>query len=462
MEIGLDVFLMYNSSGNLIAIPGLKLQTQRREIGAIMSKKSMDMVSLDSVGEQERKTILRAIYDKADTEPPVGERYESLLREIIRSAIADSGVNLNREDTATLLEELFAYVASYGPITPYLEDPKISEVMVNGPDQVFIEIAGKMILTDTKFDNNEQVRFAINHMINPRGRFVNRKHPLVDSRLPDGSRMNATIAPVSPEWPTITIRRFLKDKLTIDQLVELGSLSPKIAEFLAMCVQARLNIVIAGNTSSGKTTFLNNVAQYIPDTERIVIVEDSAELNLHQVHKISLEAQPPDYMGEGAVPIRDLVKNCLRMRPDRIIVGEVRGGEAMDMLQAMNTGHDGSLTTVHSNSPRDTISRLETMALMAGIDVPLSAVRKQIASALNLIVYLSRMPDGSRRLTHVSEVVGMEGDVVTMTDLFVFQQAGLDENKKIKGFFKATGLRPSFARTFEAGGYHMDAKWFMN
>jgi len=427
-----------------------------------MPKNSPEAVSLDSIGDQDRKTILRAIYAKVDVEPPVGERYEFALREIIRSAISDSGYRLDKDDTETLVEDLFAYVASFGPIDPYLQDPKISEVMVNGPDQVFIEKNGEMILTDTKFDSNEQVRFAINHMINPRGRFVNNKHPLVDSRLPDGSRLNAVIAPVSPEWPCITIRRFLKDKLTIEQLVELGSLSPKIAEFLAMCVQARLNIVIAGNTSSGKTTFLNNIAQHIPDWERIVTVEDSAELNLHQIHKISLEAQPPDYRGEGAVTIRDLVKNCLRMRPDRIIVGEVRGGEAMDMLQAMNTGHDGSLTTVHSNSPRDTISRLETMALMAGIEVPITAIRKQMASALNLIVYLSRMPDGSRRLTHVSEVVGMEGDVVTMTDLFVFQQTGLDENRKIKGVFKSTGLRPSFSRAFESGGYKMDAKWFMN
>ncbi len=319
-----------------------------------------------------------------------------------------------------------------------------------------------MILTDTRYESNDQVRFAINHIINPMGRFVTHKRPLIDSRLPDGSRVNAVIMPVSPSWPCITIRRFLKDKLTVQQLVDLGSLSPRIAEFLEVCVKARLNIVVAGNTSSGKTTLLNILAHHIPDWERIVVIEDSAELNLHQVHKISLEAQPPDYRGEGQVTIRDLVRNSLRMRPDRIIVGEVRGGEAIDMLQAMNTGHDGSLTTVHSNSPRDTISRLETMALMAGFEMPINAVRKQIASALHMIVYLNRMPDGARRLTHISEVVGMEGDVVTMQDLFKFQQTGLDAKKHPIGEFRSTGLRPLFSPMLEAQGFRMDMRWFVN
>jgi pilus assembly protein CpaF len=429
-----------------------------------MAKKSAaaPLPTVDSITASERSVLLRSIYDKVDSDPPVGERYEYLLKQIINSAIDESGMNFTPEYRQCLFDELYSYIASFGPIEPYLQDPHISEVMVNGPDQVFIEKNGQMILTDTHYDNNEQVRFAINHMINPRGRFINNKHALVDSRLPDGSRLNAVIMPVAPDWPCITIRRFLKDKLTIDQLIELGSISPKIAEFLAVCVKARLNIIVAGNTSSGKTTFLNILTQHIPDWERIVVIEDSAELNLHQVHKVSLEAQPPDVRGEGAVTIRDLVKNCLRMRPDRIVVGEVRGAEALDMLQAMNTGHDGSLTTIHSNSPRDTISRLETMILMSGLEVPIGAIRKQIASAVNLIVYLNRMPDGSRRLTHISEVVGMEGDVVTMSDIFLFQQTGIDENRKIQGHFRATGLRPSFSQALQVAGYNLDSGWFSN
>ncbi len=430
-----------------------------------MSKKTLQQEALavaDSIEPEQRAAVLRAIYDKVEREPPVGERYEFLLKDIIRSAISENGLRFTREYMDEVVEDLFRYVASLGPIEQFLEDPLISEIMVNGPDQVFIEKQGEMILTDVKYDSNEQVRFAINHIINPMGRFITGKRPLIDSRLPDGSRVNAVIMPASTEWPCITIRRFLKDKLTVEQLIALNSMSQKIADFLAVCVKARLNIVVAGNTSSGKTTLLNIMAQHIPDWERIVTIEDSAELNLHQTHKITLEAQPPDYKGEGQVTIRDLVRNSLRMRPDRIIVGEVRGGEAIDMLQAMNTGHDGSLTTVHSNGPRDTISRLETMALMAGLDMPLNAIRKQISSALHLIVYLNRNPDGSRRVTHISEVIGMEGDVVTMQDLFKFEQTGVDEKRHPIGSFRSTGLRPLFSPLLEAVGFRMDSKWFMN
>ena len=420
---------------------------------------SSKTVNLEEVNRQD---VLRIIFDKVDIEPPVGERYESLLRQIIDAAIIEYGVKLTKTDREAFANELFSYIASYGPIEQYFNDPQISEIMVNGPDQIFIEKNGEMELTELKFDNNEHVRFAINHIINPMGRYVNSKHRLIDSRLPDGSRVNAVIPPVSPNGPCITIRRFLKDKLTVEQLVELGSLTPQIAEFLSICVRASLNIVVAGNTSSGKTTLLNNLTHYIPDWERIVTIEDSAELSLHQIHVVSLEAQPADYQGEGAVMVRDLVRNALRMRPDRIVVGEVRGGEALDMLQAMNTGHDGSLTTVHANTPRDTLSRLETMSLMSGLDLPLTAIRKQIASALNLIIQLSRYPDGSRRLSHISEVVGMEGDVITMTDLFKFQQTGVDGNRRIVGEFRATGLRPSFSNALDVAGLHLDHKLFSN
>lgn len=425
-------------------------------------KKTSSEVATMSLESVNRKDILRIIYDKFNMEPPVGERYEFLVRKIVTEAMDEYGVALSEEDREILENELFEYVASYGPIEPYFHDQQVSEIMVNGPEQIFVEKNGEMILTDLRFDNNEHVRFAINHIINPMGRFISSKHPLIDSRLPDGSRVNAVVPPVSPNGPCITIRRFLKDKLTVQELVELGSLTNQIAEFLAICVQASLNIVVAGNTSSGKTTLLNILTHNIPDWERIVTIEDSAELSLHQTHVVSLEAQPPDYRGEGAVTIRDLVRNALRMRPDRIVVGEVRGGEALDMLQAMNTGHDGSLTTVHSNTPRDTISRLETMSMMSGLDMPLSAIRKQIASALNLIVQLSRFPDGSRRITSISEVVGMEGEVVTMTDIFKFQPTGVDQNRKIVGEFRATGLRPSFSRALEVAGLRLDHKLFSN
>ena len=415
-----------------------------------------------SLEEIDRSRVLRIVFDQVDKEPPVGERYEFLLRKIISEAIDEYGAKLSKADQESLVSDLFSYVASFGPIEQYFNDPQVSEIMVNGPDQIFIERDGEMILTDLEFENNDHVRFAINHIINPMGRYINSKHPLIDSRLPDGSRVNAVIPPVSPGGPCITIRRFLKDKLTVDELIALGSLTPQIAEFLSICVQASLNIIVAGNTSSGKTTLLNILTHHIPDWERIVTIEDSAELSLHQTHVVTLEAQPPDYRGEGAVYIRDLVRNALRMRPDRIVVGEVRGGEALDMLQAMNTGHDGSLTTIHSNSPRDTISRLETMAMMSGLEMPLSAIRKQIASALNLIVQLSRFPDGSRRITNISEVVGMEGEVVTMTDIFKFQATGIDENRRIVGEFRATGLRPSFSQALDVAGLRLDHKLFSN
>ncbi len=425
-----------------------------------MPRKQPTPVTISSLDEVDRKAILRTIYDKVDTEPPVGERYPVLIRNIIASSIKDTGVNLTRADEETLIEDIFCYVASYGPIEEFFKDPQINEIMVNGPDQIFIEKAGEIILTDAKYDNNDHVRFAINHIINPLGRSINRKQPTIDSRLPDGSRVNAIIPPASPEFPCITIRRFLKDKLTLEQLIELNSLTPTIAEFLSICVEARLNIVVAGNTGSGKTTLLNILTTAIPDHDRIITIEDSAELALIQQHKISLEAQPPDFRGEGAVSIRDLVRNSLRMRPDRIIVGEVRGGEALDMLQAMNTGHDGSMTTVHANSARDSIARLETMVLMSGIELPITAIRRQIASAIHMIVYLNRFADGSRKLTQVAEIVGMEGDIITMTDLFQFQQTGVNDKKKVSGVFRPTGLRPSFARNLETAGFRLDPKIF--
>jgi pilus assembly protein CpaF len=408
-----------------------------------------------------RPRVLRHLLELADETPPLGERYEELLKELIFEAYQLANGNLG-ELERSFLEEIFHYVAANGPMEQFFDDAAVSEIMVNGPNQIFVEKEGKLILTDAKYDSEIQLRMAINHIINPFGRYVNYKHPMVDAHLKDGSRVNAIIPPVAQQGSCISIRRFLKDKLAIQDLIDKNSITQSMAEFVSVCVKARLNIIVAGNTSSGKTTFLNILARSIPDEERIVTIEDSVELQMMQTHKVSLEARPADYKGDGQVTIRDLVKNSLRMRPDRIIVGEIRGGETLDMLQAMNTGHDGSMTTVHSNSPRDTLSRLETMTLMAGFELPVVAIRKQIASAIDLIIYLTRFPDGTRKVTQISEVNGMESDVITLTDLFVFQQTGTDQEGRPVGNFRSTGLRPMFTPKLEAAGYSLSRQMFMN
>jgi pilus assembly protein CpaF len=407
-----------------------------------------------------RPRVLKYLVELADDTPPLGERYEELLKELIFQAYQQANGELGEKEPA-FLEEIFNYAASYGAIENFFDDPDISEIMVNGPHQIFIEKQGKLLLTDAKYDSELQLRLAINHIINPFGRYVNSKHPTVDAHLRDGSRVNAVIPPVAQQGTCVSIRRFLKDKLAIQDLIDKNSITQGMADFVAICVAARLNIIVAGNTSSGKTTFLNILARSIPDHERIVTIEDSIELQMMQTHKVSLEARPPDYNGEGEVTIRDLVKNSLRMRPDRIIVGEIRGGEALDMLQAMNTGHDGSMTTIHSNSPRDTLSRIETMTLMAGFELPVVAIRKQISAAIDLIIYLTRFPDGTRKVTQISEVGGMESDVITLTDIFQFQQTGADSEGRPVGQFRPTGLRPMFSPRLEAMGYRLDRQMFM-
>jgi pilus assembly protein CpaF len=407
-----------------------------------------------------RPRVLKYLVELANETPPLGERYEDLLKDLIFQAYQMANGDLGEHEPA-FLDEIFHYAASYGAMGEFFDDPHISEIMINGPHQIFVERNGKLTLTDVKYENELQLRLAINHIINPFGRYVNPKHPMVDAHLKDGSRVNAIIPPVAQQGSCLSIRRFLKDKLSAQDLIDKGALTSGMADFVSVCVAARLNVIVAGNTSSGKTTFLNILARSIPDDERIVTIEDSVELQMMQTHKISLEARPPDYNGEGQVTIRDLVKNSLRMRPDRIVVGEIRGGEALDMLQAMNTGHDGSMTTVHSNSPRDTLSRLETMTMMAGFELPVVAIRKQIAAALDLIVYLTRFPDGTRKVTQITEVAGMEGDVVTLTDLFVFQQNGTDQEGRPTGQFRPTGLRPLFSPKLEAMGYRLDRQMFM-
>ncbi len=370
------------------------------------------------------------------------------VEDVFNQILDSENLILTRVERARLFDMVEAEILGYGPIQPLLKDDTISEVMVNGPRQVFIERKGKLELTNITFQNDEHVMRVVDRIVAPLGRRIDESSPLVDARLPDGSRVNIIIPPLALNGPTITIRKFSKKPLSVDDLIRFGSMTPEIATFLKACVESSLNIVISGGTGSGKTTLLNVMSSFIPSDERIITVENAAELQLRQDHVITLESRPANIEGKGEVTIRDLVMNCLRMRPERIVVGECRGGEALDMLQAMNTGHDGSMTTAHSNSPRDTLSRMETMVLMAGMDLPIKAIREQIASAIDLIVHQERMRDGSRRIVAVTEVQGMEGDVVVMQDIFVFEQTGV-EGGKVIGRLKATGVRPKFIDKFE-------------
>jgi pilus assembly protein CpaF len=362
-------------------------------------------------------------------------------------------------ERADLFSQIVASVLGFGVLEPLLQDETITEVLVNGPDQVFVERKGKLERTDIRFRNVEELMRIIERIVAPLGRRVDESSPLVDARLPDGSRVNVIIPPLSLVGPCLSIRKFSRGVYSMERLVQLDTLSKDMGDFLRACVLARLNVVVAGGTSTGKTTMLNILSGFIPETERIVTIEDSAELQLQQEHIVRLEARPPNVEGKGQVSIRQLVINSLRMRPDRIVVGEVRGGEALDMLQAMNTGHDGSLTTAHSNSPRDTLRRVETMVLMAGMDLPLRAVREQIASAFDLIVQLQRLPDGSRRVTEISEVQGMEQDVIVMQDIFRYVQTDFKDGR-IQGYYSGTGIRPKFMEKIEAWGLHLSPNIF--
>jgi pilus assembly protein CpaF len=370
-------------------------------------------------------------------------------------------VNLPEDIRKQIFDNILDELTGFGPIQPLLEDSDVSEVMVNGPKKVYIEKSGQLTKTPITFDDDDHVLRVIDRIILPLGRRVDADSPTVDARLPDGSRVNAVIRPVSIDGPCITIRKFRKDKLSVQQLVDYGSLTSNMAEFIRACVIARLNIVISGGTGSGKTTLLNVLSGFIPENERIVTIEDAAELQLQQDHILRLETKVANVDGTGAVTIRDLVRNSLRMRPDRIVVGECRGGEALDMLQAMNTGHDGSLTTLHANTPRDALSRLETMVLMAGMDLPLKVVRQQISAAVDLIIQQTRLKDGSRKVTAITEVVGMEGEIVVLTDIFKFEQTGVGQEGKIIGELKPTGIRPIFGPRLEAAGFKLGAEIFM-
>ncbi|GAB4189916.1 MAG: CpaF family protein [Roseiflexaceae bacterium] len=377
------------------------------------------------------------------------------VEDIFNSILDSENIVLSRAERARMFEGIAADIMGFGPLEPLLNDPDVSEIMVNGPRNIYIERKGKLIKSDILFNNDEHVLRVIARIVAPLGRRIDESSPMVDARLPDGSRVNAVIRPISLVGPCLSIRKFKKDGISVDDMVRFGSLTRDMAEFLSACVRARLNIVVAGGTGSGKTTTLNALSSFIPEDERIITVENAAELQLRQDHVVTLESRPPNVEGKGEITIRDLVINCLRMRPERIVVGECRGGETLEMLQAMNTGHDGSMTTLHANTPRDALSRIETMCLMSGMELPVRAIREQIASAVNLIVQQSRLKDGSRKLINVTEVQGMEGDVVVLQDIFVFEQTGLDERGKIIGQLRPTGVRPKFIELFEQNNIYL-------
>ncbi len=420
-------------SQNVVAINELKFTLHQRLI------EELDPNKLEGLGkEKAREAVEQAARTLIAQEMPgiVGTTRDELV-----SAVADEVLGL-------------------GPLEPLLRDASISEVMVNHPDTVFYEKEGRLYLSSVRFRDDQHIMRIVERIVAPLGRRVDESSPMVDARLADGSRVNVIIPPVAPKSPTITIRKFRTDKMTFSDLVATGALTNELAEFFRACVQAKLNIIISGGTGSGKTTMLNALSSFIPDTERIVTIEDPTELQLQQGHVVTLEARPPSLEGKGEVTQRDLVRNSLRMRPDRIIVGEVRGSEAFDMLQAMNTGHEGSLGTVHANTPRDALARIENMVLMAGFELPVKAIREQMQSAIHLVIQISRFPDGTRKVVSVAEVCGMEGQTVTMQDLFRFEQAGIDTDGRVLGALRTTGIRPRFAEKFEVAGINLPSDIF--
>ncbi len=397
------------------------------------------------------------LYDKRLSEDDLRRR----VHEQLHAALAQERAPLSAADKAQLIQDVSDDILGYGPIDRLLKDDEVTEVMVNGPGSVFVERFGKIEETEATFVDEQHLRRIIDKIVGQVGRRIDEATPLCDARLPDGSRVNAVIHPLAIGGPFLTIRKFSRDPYQIDDLIRFGTLNPASARFLQALVVGRLNIIVSGGTGTGKTTTLNVLSSFIPNDERIVTVEDAKELQLHQEHVLSMETRPPNIEGKGQITIRDLVRNSLRMRPDRIVVGECRGGEALDMLQAMNTGHDGSLTTVHANSPRDTLARLETLVLMAGFDLPVRAIREQMASAIDCIVQLTRLRDGTRRITHITEVQGMEGDVITLQDVFLFDYGmGIDEHGRFLGHLKATGVRPKFAEKLADLGIRLGAEVF--
>jgi pilus assembly protein CpaF len=436
-------------------VPGSPTQAPQRRIISNSVQTSQDTY-------QDLKTrVQNKLLSELDPSVDVSKVAEvrKTIQDLFEQILIEENFILSRSEKSRLFEQIAAEILGFGPLQPLLEDDTITEIMVNGPKSLYIERRGKLQKVPLSFENNEHVMRIIERIVAPLGRRIDESSPYVDARLPDGSRVNAVIPPISLVGPVLTIRKFSKNPFTLDQLVQFGSITPEALTFLDACVKARINIVISGGTGSGKTTLLNILSSFIPADERIVTIENAAELQLRQDHVVTLESRPANIEGKGEVTIRDLVVNALRMRPDRIIVGEIRDEAALDMLQAMNTGHDGSMTTLHSNSPRDTLSRLETMFLMAGMDMPVRAIREQVSSAIELVVHQERMRDGTRKVTNITEVSGMEGDVITMTDVFLFEQVGF-ENNKVVGRMRPTGLRPRFINKIEAAGIHLPPSVF--
>jgi pilus assembly protein CpaF len=412
-------------------------------------KRAVHASLLESLGPQ--------LYDSRLSE----DELESRVRVTLQDVLAHEEAPLTTTDRARLTQEISDDILGYGPLEPYLRDPEVTEVMVNGPTTIYVERGGRLYPADGRFTDEAHLRRTIDKIVARVGRRVDESSPMVDARLPDGSRVNAVVPPLSIDGPTLTIRKFATDAYEAEDLVSFGSITTTVVDFLSECVRGRLNVMVSGGTGAGKTTTLNVLSSFIPEDERIITIEDAAELQLHQDHVVRLESRPPNIEGKGEVKIRDLVRNALRMRPDRIVIGEVRDAAALDMLQAMNTGHDGSICTAHSNSPRDTLSRIETMVLMAGADLPLKAIREQVAGGFDLIVHQSRFRDGSRRITHVTEVVGMESDVITLQDLFLFDYAaGYSDEGAPLGRLRSTGLRPKFLDKLAANGVTVDASIF--
>jgi pilus assembly protein CpaF len=407
-----------------------------------------------------KKYLIVTLKRSLESEGIPAPKREAFINERIHLILEQAKVKLPEVTHNQILQQVMDDLLGFGPIQDLLDDPEVTEIMVNGPKNIYVERKGRLSRADTAFDNDEHVLRLIERIVQPLGRHVDADSPTVDARLPDGSRVNAVVGPVAIDGPSITIRKFSKDKLQVADLIRFGSLTEGMAEFLRACVIARFNILISGGTGSGKTTLLNVLSGYIPENERIITIEDAAELQLQQDHVMRMETKSANPEGRGAVTIRDLVRNSLRMRPDRIVVGECRGGEALDMLQAMNTGHDGSLTTLHANAPRDALARLETLVLMAGMELPIKVIRQQISSAVDLIVQITRLKDGQRKVTAVTEVGGMEGELVILTDIFKFEQTGIAEDGKVMGMLKATGIRPLFTPRLEAAGFKLGADVF--
>lgn len=464
-----------------------RIQERTQQVEAVESQQDEFFAQADSQPKVDIRSVFREHHKKEAVSPEIKRKqdkhqelknliHKKILQDFKDAPVEDiipqldgMAIEIMKEDEQfrgsidrkKVVDELRNDLTGFGPINPLLIDEDVSEVMVNGPAQVYCERKGKIELTSIMFRDEEHVMSIIDKIVAPLGRRIDESSPMVDARLPDGSRVNAIIPPLALNGPTVTIRKFSKDPFQIEDLVNFGTLSNEMAIFLEACVKARLNIFVSGGTGSGKTTTLNVLSNFIPHDERIITIEDAAELQLGQDHVVSLESRPPNIEGKGSITIRDLVRNSLRMRPDRVVIGEVRGAEALDMLQAMNTGHDGSLATGHSNSARDMIARLETMVLLAGVELPVKAIREQIAGALDVIIQQSRLKDGSRKITSITEVQGMEGDVIVLQDIFSYKQQGVDENGKIIGRLTPTGVRPKFYERLEASGIHIPANVFI-